>query len=278
MPSSRLPGLYMPAGTIRSPLKAAPLREPGQSLRDVTIDLLMGRLLPSLWLVSIAWVLVLQAWMARVLGWHLSLQAGTLVALSLSALCAFQFYFVSNRVQALQLGRDGERLVGEFLEQQLIPQGARVVHDVPADGFNLDHVIVAPQGVFVIETKTRTKPRHRDARVTFAEDGLLIAGYAPDRDPIRQVRGCCRWLSELLAESTGQAVHVRGAVVFPGWFIEPMTRQWLNAGHPWVLEPKSLPAFLAREPPVLSEREVAMFSSHLSRYVRTCQDAERKKS
>ena len=268
----------MRAGILRSPLKAAPLREPGQSLRDVAVDLTLGRLLPSLWLVSIAWVLVLQAWVAGALGWHLTLQAATFLALGFSALCAFQFSFVSKRVHALQLGRDGERLVGEFLEQQLIPKGARIVHDVPADGFNLDHVVVAPQGVFVIETKTRTKPPYRDARVTFAEEGLLIAGYAPDRDPIRQVRSSCRWLSELLAESTGQAVQVRGAVVFPGWFIEPMTREWLNAGHPWVLEPKSLPGLLAREPPVLSDREVTMFGNHLVRYVRARQDAERKEA
>jgi Nuclease-related domain len=115
-----------------------------------------------------------------------------------------------------------------------------VIHDVPADGFNLDHVVIAPQGVFVIETKTRTKPPRRDARVTFAAQSLRVAGYAPDRDPIGKVRASCRWLSELLSDSTGKAVPVRGVVVFAGWFIESMTRDWLNGGNPWVLEPKSL--------------------------------------
>jgi hypothetical protein len=60
------------------------------------------------------------------------------------------------------------------------------------------------------------------------------------------------------------------------WFIEPMSRDWLNAGSPWVIEPKSLPAFLERETPVLSERAVAMFANHLTRYTRARQNVERK--
>lgn len=72
----------------------------------------------------------------------------------------------------------------------------------------------------------------------------------------------------IFRDSTRQRIAARGVVGFPGWYVEPMTRQWLNAQCPWVLEPKCLPAFLKHEPPVLSEREVAMFANHLSRYVR----------
>jgi len=267
----------MSARADGSPLKAAPLREPGQSVRDDVIELAFGRLLPSLWIVSLAWILVAQSALQQVLRWHVSTMTYALIALGLSAVSALQFYFIGGRIRAMQLGRDGERVVGQFLGQRLTALGARVLHDVPADGFNLDHVVIAPQGVFVIETKTRTKPKFRDARVTFAEDGLRVAGYKPDRDPIAQVRASSRWLSELLTESTGQTISARGVVVFPGWFIEPMSRDWLNAGSPWVLEPKSLPAFLEREAPVLSEREVAMFANHLSRYVRARQHAERER-
>jgi hypothetical protein len=207
--------------------------------------------------------------MERELGWHLTSQAWAFITLGLSTVCVFQFSYVSEQVEALQLGRDGERVVGQFLEQQLIPKGARVIHDVPADGFNLDHVVV-------IETKTRSKPRHRDARVTISEEGLSVAGYAPDRDPIKQVRTSCRWISNFLSESTGEAIQARGIVVFPGWFIDPMTRDWLNGGNPWVLEPKALPAFLTREPTVLDDRQVMMFSNHLTRYVRAREGAARK--
>ncbi len=148
---------------------------------------------------------------------------------------------------------------------------------MPADGFNLDHVLIAPQGIFVIETKTRSKPRQGDPRLSFAGETLKVAGFVSDRDPIAQVRASSRWLSELLTESTGEKIKARGVVLFPGWFIEPMTRDWLNAALPWVLEPKSLPGFLIREPRTLDERQVAMFANHLTRYVRAREDAERRR-
>ena len=112
----------MAAPIDRSPLKAAPLQDPGQSLRGMSIDLVLGRLLPWVWIASIGWALALQAWMSQRFGWHLSFPSLALVALGLSAVCALQFYSVAGRVKDLQLGRDGERLVGEFLEQQLIPR------------------------------------------------------------------------------------------------------------------------------------------------------------
>ena len=259
----------------RSPLKAPPLREAGQSIRDSIFDIAFGRLLPSLWLCTLLWALVLEAALRQQLRWTPSAQAYGAVAVAFSILAAFQFLHARRRLRALQLGRDGERIVAEFLDRALLPLGARVLHDIPANGFNLDHVVIAPQGVFVIETKTRSKPPRTDARVTLTDVGLLIAGRAPDRDPITQVVAASRWVSQLLAESTGQAVTARGVVVFPGWYVEPMTRQWLNAQRPWVLEPKSLPAFLNYEPPVLSDREVAMFANHLARYVRAHQSAVR---
>jgi len=264
----------MSAKINRSPLKAPPLREAGQSVRDSIIDLLFGRLLPSLWLCTLLWALVLETALRRQLRWMPSAQAYGVVALAFSILTALQLLYARQRLRALELGRDGERLVGEFLDGALLPLGARVVHDIPADGFNLDHVVIAPQGVFVVETKTRTKP-WAEARVSLTDDGLLIAGLPPDRDPITQVLAASRWVSELLEESTGQRVAARGVVVFPGWYVEPMTRQWLNAQRPWVLEPKSLPAFLKHEPPILSDREVAMFANHLARYVRAHQSAAR---
>jgi len=261
----------------RSPLKALPLREPGQSVRSAVVDLLFGRLLPLCWLTSLAAALTLLAGLEQVLGWRVSAKVYLGVTLVLAAATGVQFRFLSRRVQALQLGRDGELAVGQFLEQQLMPHGARVLHDVPADGFNLDHVVIAPQGVFVIETKTRTKPRYRAARVTFAQGGLRIGGFKPDRDPITQVRASSRWLSRLLSEETGQSALARGVVLFPGWFVEPMTRDWLNEGHPWVLEPKSFPALLLSERSILTERDVATLTNHLTRYVRGRESAERMK-
>ena len=50
-------------------------------------------------------------------------------------------------------------------------RGAYVFHDVPADNFNIDHVVVSGQGIFAVETKGFTKPKrgggNADATVVF---------------------------------------------------------------------------------------------------------------
>jgi len=56
-----------------------------------------------------------------------------------------------------RLGFDGERFVGEELSR-LIAFGYEIYHDVPFDGFNIDHVLVEPSGVYASETKTHCKP------------------------------------------------------------------------------------------------------------------------
>ena len=41
--------------------------------------------------------------------------------------------------------------------------GFAVFHDVPGDkAFNVDHVVIGPQGVFAVETKGRGKPASRE--------------------------------------------------------------------------------------------------------------------
>lgn len=55
------------------------------------------------------------------------------------------------------MGRDGEKVVGQLLTQ-FIADDAYVFHDIPCNGFNIDHVVIHPNGIFVIETKTYAKP------------------------------------------------------------------------------------------------------------------------
>ena len=263
----------MSAETERSPLKAKPLRNPGDSVQDMVVDYAFGRLLPTLWLTALLWTLVLLAWIRDSTGWQPSTSLCFASAALMSVLCAAQLRAAQKRIGSLQLGRDGERLVGELLERRFAARGARVLHDIPGDGFNLDHVLITPQGVFVIETKTRSKPSRGDAQVTLEADGISVGGFPLERDPISQVQRACRWLSELLEESTGKPVNVRGVVVFPGWFVEPMSQQWLTAGRPWVLEPKALPSFVGHEPVALADADISMIAYHLSRYVRARQRA-----
>ncbi len=170
---------------------------------------------------------------------------------------------VRKKLKELRLGRDGERAVGQFLERFNDGRG-RVFHDIPAEDFNLDHVVISTHGIYAIETKTWSKPWPK-ATITVDGEQLLAAGKKPDRNPIDQAAASARWLEWLLEESTGKHFKVRGVVVFPSWYVE----QRSPCGKVWVLEPKALPGFINQEPESIIASDVALAASHLSRYVRS---------
>ena len=190
-----------------------------------------------------------------------------LLSLAAGGVCAIQFAFARRKVERLRLGRDGERAVAEQLER-LRERGAEVVHDVPGEGFNLDHVLLCQRGFYVIETKTRTKPARGDARVRTNDGAVIVGRSKPDRAPVVQVQAGAAWLTRLLEECTGKRFAVRGVIVFPGWFVEPMSAVWKQAGMPWVLEPKALPRFIENEPSQFEERDVKLAAAQLAQYVR----------
>ena len=141
-------------------------------------------------------------------------------------------------------------------------------HDVPGEQFNLDHVVLSSRGFFVIETKTYTKPKRGEARVSLAGKSILVGSFKLARDPVVQAQAGARWLSELLENSTGKRFPVRSAIVFPGWWVERMSEAWKRSDLPWVLEPKALPAFIASLPTRFEDADVKLASFHLSRYIR----------
>jgi Nuclease-related domain len=248
----------------RSPLKARPLRNPGQSLDEEIQRVIDDRAtspfiaIAGLWVVAgVEW---LGAWrdLPRQPWWF------TIAALAGTCWLAWRVNRVRAHVQRLRQGRDGERAVGQFLEG-LREAGARIFHDVPGDGFNLDHVVISRHGIYVIETKTITKPGP-DARVHFDGEQVTVAGHRPDRDPVRQASSEASWLSGLLEQSTGRKFPVRGVVAYPGWWVERTNRE--QPSQVLVLEPKALPAFIEAAPIAISPEDVAMAAYHLSRYVR----------
>ena len=168
-------------------------------------------------------------------------------------------------MRALRQGIEGERTVGQFLER-LREQGYQVFHDLLGDGFNVDHVLVGPAGVFTVETKTWSKPARGDARIVYDGNALAVAARKPDRNPLVQARAQAHWVRSLLAESTGRRLEVQPVVVFPGWYVDaaPLAQRAV-----WVMEPKGLPAFLAKEPERLVAEDVKLVAYHLSRHLRS---------
>jgi Nuclease-related domain len=248
----------------RSPLKGRPLRNPGQSLDeqigDIIYDYIVWPVLFAVFMVILAgleWIRYLRPITPSPAIYTFGAAAGATFAV-------YRVWKALPHLHALKLGRDGEKVVGQFLET-LRERGYRVFHDISGGNFNLDHVLIGPAGVFTIETKTYRKPSG-DARVTFNGDSIRIGGFEPDRAPVVQARAQASWLRELLAESTGREFEVRSAIVFPGWFVDDSGPRERTV---WVLNPKALPTFLDYEPTRLSQESIHLASFHLSRFVRT---------
>jgi hypothetical protein len=248
----------------RSPLKESPLRVPGQSLDDEQARLIDDVLLPYMLFPGAFWIVALIEYMLSVL--HAPHQpvlfgAGALI---FTAIAAWKIRHMLPTVRALRQGRDGERVVGQILEE-LRADGAFVFHDVPADEFNLDHVLVTAKGIFVVETKTWSK-RGKNPSISARAGCLYRDGVMVKPNPIDQARAEADWLRQMLKDSTAQAFPVRAVLLFPGWWIESVDQE--TKAKVWVLNSKALRAFLSREPELLAASDVALAAHRISLHVR----------
>jgi hypothetical protein len=134
----------------------------------------------------------------------------------------FKIITLLKRTKNLRLGYEGEVAVAQELNQ-LMREGAYVFHDVPADGFNIDHVVVWPKGVFAVETKARMKPKRNrgaeDAKVVFDGQRLQFPGWA-ESAPLDQATRQAKWLAQWLSSAVGETVGVKPVLALPGWFVE----------------------------------------------------------
>ena len=233
------------------------MRNPGQSLdeqiRDLISDYAFGPLVFALFMILITAL----EWLKY--SYSLPPKPWLYSSIAIPSLCyaVWRFFGVKSEVRNRGLGRDGEKAVGQFLEK-LRERGYQVFHDVIGQGFNVDHVLIGPAGVFTVETKTYSKARG-GSRVVFNGETIRIDDVKPDRDLAIQAKAQASWLRQTLADSTGRQFAVKSVIVFPGWYVE-------NTGPKnkalWVLEPKMLPTFLDHDNLLLSTEDIHLASYH----------------
>ncbi|TDR57041.1 nuclease-like protein [Halomonas ventosae] len=213
---------------VRSPFDAHPLREPGQALRDRLDRAFAGLFLDGA-LGPIVTLAPLVYGMGRMLfsseqdwiEWALYGALCTLLALVFCFLLIRDF----QRIRRLKLGLACELAVGQELERLIRPEvhPYYVFHDVPGDGYTIDHVAVTPHGIFVVETRARTPaitPGGREVNLVAVEsDRLRFPGWS-ERRPLRKTRQATRWLTGWLEHQVGGPVPVKGVLALPGWEID----------------------------------------------------------
>ena len=252
------------AGTNKkSPLKDKPLRQAGQSVQEQLDRLIDDKLTGYVVASVLVFTLAATEWYRWY--FHIPLRPGlaTIVALIVIVYSVPKILKIRRQAQALKLGRDGEKEVGEFLER-LRRDGCIIFHDIVGEKFNLDHVILSSTGIYTVETKTYSKPIGNNARVHYDGDHLEIDSIGNQDDILLQTKAESLWLKGILKESTGREYCIKPVVVFPGWFVESN-----HHDKHWVLNPKALPKFIHNQKDILTMEDVQLAAFHLSRYIRT---------
>jgi len=210
----------------RSPIEGKAIYGPGEQLRkriESHTDGMMGGLVALFFLGPY----FLAAWALPKVNWH-QVRFGFGDWLLVAAFLAMNFWAIRRVIHHGSLRRRGlAGLKAELFTAQelnrLIASGCTVLHDVPGDGFNLDHVVIGPRAVYVVETKSVRKPKRRGTGDEFkvAYDGeALRFPDAFSRKPIAQALAQRDWLANYLKRAANLSPQVVATVALPGWWID----------------------------------------------------------
>lgn len=118
-----------------------------------------------------------------------------------------------------------EQVTGQQLNR-LVALGCQVLHDLPTEAGNIDHVVIAPRAVYAVETKSFRKPRgvtddpmHPGHKVIYDGKGLRFPDFATAK-PIEQASRQAQWLRRTLRDALGRDVTVVPALALPGWWVD----------------------------------------------------------
>lgn len=187
----------------------------------------------------------------------------TIVAISVTTFSGNKIYKLRIKLERLEQGRDGEKVVGQFLDN-LKSSDYRVFHDIVGDNFNIDHVVICEHGVFTVETKTYSKPESGSAVVLVEDERVIVDSYPSDKIAI-QAKAQASWLQKIIYKATEKKIKVQPTVLFPGWYVDS-TKATKNI---WFLHPEQLPAWIKNHKKVLSHDEVVNLTYCISQYIKT---------
>lgn len=258
---------------LRTPVKDRLLRPPGESARrkiDETDDKIMDTLICFLGFPAAALVCYLSSngtaprhipnfWTII-----LALLAGGFVLL------VERLIFLVQQRDHWRLCFSSERLVGEELNK-LLAEGCQVFHDFPlAANENLNHIVVAPSGVYAIESfakRKRASSASQKAHEVLYDGESLQFPEGCDGDAITRAAKQAEQLGKFLAESLKIAIEPKAILTLPGWYVITKT-----AGEVIVLNPKLVDlTILGGDSPGLSAGQIKEISRQLEQ---KCRDVE----
>jgi hypothetical protein len=194
------------------------------------------------------------AWLAATLP-GLPLAARGLLALAAATGAWWRLRFrPSPETQAWQRGAAGERHVARLLDP-LVEHGWAVHHDlrVPGSTANIDHLVVGPPGVFVIDAK------HYSGRLRLSAQGQLWHG----RFLLAPTLSVTRWEADRLQAIIGAADIAVTPVVAVWGAAVPWGQVTVN--HVTVVAARRLPGLLRSLPPSLMSERASAVAAQINR-------------
>lgn len=249
----------------KSPLKSKPLRNAGQSLDEEIHKSVSENLAIYAFALVMFSYLIIMEWYR----WYMQSPPSpiimTIMVLPFILYALYKLIKEKKKIDLLKQGRDGEKAVGQYLEN-FREAGMKVHHDIMGDNFNIDHVLISTKGVYLIETKTYSKPLKGKTEIEFDGLDFYYNGVKYNDNIQVQVMAGSTWLKNIIEELTVKKVDVKPVVVFPGWFVK-MTRK--HDSNIWALNPRNLQTFINNQNEIISKEDVQLISNHIARYIRT---------
>ena len=205
----------------KSPLKEKPLHVAGQSLDEQIHDYMSDDVSMYFMIQGVLVFGTIMVWLYWAFPSIYIPIALTIITLLAIIYCTFRLIFLLKKIKSLALGRKGERIVAEILDN-LRSKGFIVFHDIvdKNKNFNIDHVILSPHGIFTVETKTFSKTPKGE--IIYRDDNIIAGNFNIGSKIIIQAETQTKWLKTMLKESTGKDYNAMPVIVFPGWFVQPM--------------------------------------------------------
>ncbi len=246
----------------RLPGREKLLRSPGESMRR-NLEQLNEYLIYSVALFLL--VPLLFAWKSNLTNlWPLTFLLGLMVLSAMPGIYVLRLY------RDYAFGLRAERAVGEELNQLML-DGCHVFHDYPTSlDWHIKHIVVAPSGVYAIETEFSAKrgvhKGNSDSAVIF--DGSVLKFPHDTRvEPIEAARLSAEILRKELSDTPGELQEVKSILSVPGWQIVRRGDSDVQ-----VLNPKEIwRTIVTTAPAKLSEIEIQRIAYRIQQ---KCRDVE----
>ncbi len=165
-------------------------------------------------------------------------------------------------ITAWAKGSDGERRLGRQLERDA-PKSSVILHDrkIPGTQANIDHIAIAPSGIWVIDAKNYSGiVERRDIGGWFRQDFRLFVG---GRDRTKIADGLSWQIHEVQKIVGAQRVQIAGALCFT----DAQWRLWakpFRQGDVWVTWASKLVEMIAAKGP-LTQKDIDYLATTIAR-------------